>query len=268
MTRPADPVVAKPASSVLLVRSGDACPVEVYMIRRQQSMRFLGGFYAFPGGKVDGPDATEAAFARCRGLDRAETSRLFPEREGVPPLAFWVTAARELLEETGILAAGDRDGRPISLRDPAVAARVEEMRRRLMAEEAGFPALLEREGWYLDLAPFQYLSHFITPTSSPIRFTARFFLAPLPEGQTPRLFTEETSEGFWIHPGAGYRRYLAGELAMAEPAEYGLAYLAQFESLPALWAAHDDGRHKLHGIIDRIDVFWDAFDWKSNRFPR
>jgi len=259
LTRPADPVVPKPASSVLLVRSGEACPVEVYLIRRQKSMRFLGGFYAFPGGKVDGSDATEAAFARCRGVDRAETSRLFPEREGVPPLAFWVTAARELLEETGILAAGDRDGRPIALGDPAVAPRVEEMRRRLMAEEAGFPALLEREGWYLDLAPFQYLSHFITPTSSPIRFTARFFLAPLPEGQTPRLFTEETSEGFWIDPAEGVKRYESGDMPMAEPAEAGLRYLSGFESLEAVWRAHGDRRHKFHGVFDDDDPpgIWD-----------
>jgi hypothetical protein len=43
------PVRPKPASSVLLVRPGLQSPAEVYMIRRQKSMRFLGGFYAFPG---------------------------------------------------------------------------------------------------------------------------------------------------------------------------------------------------------------------------
>jgi len=31
-------------------------------------------------------------------------------------------------------------------------------------------------------------------------FTARFFLCQMPMGQEPRLFTEETSEGFWIFP--------------------------------------------------------------------
>jgi hypothetical protein len=51
---------------------------------------------------------------------------------------------------------------------------------------------------------------------------------------------------------------------MAEPAEYGLGYLAQFESWPALWRAHADGRHKFHGIVDRIDAFWQDFDWRAN----
>ena len=53
-------------------------------------------------------------------------------------------------------------------------------------------------------------------------------------------------------------------MAMAEPAEYGLAYLAQFGSADELWAAHADGREKFRGTIDRIDVFWEGFDWKQN----
>ena len=70
----------------------------------------------------------------------------------------------------------------------------------------------------------------------------------MPADQAPALFTEETSEAFWIHPGEGYRRFVAGEMKMAEPAEYGLGYLAQFRSLDELWAAHADGRHKFHGV--------------------
>lgn len=253
MTRRAAPVDPRPASSVLLVRPGQACPVEAYLIRRQRSMRFLGGFYAFPGGKVDAFDATQSAFGRCRGLDASEAARCFPERDGVPPLAFWVTAARELLEETGILAATDGEGRPLRVTDPGVLSRVEELRRRLMADETAFAALLAGESWYLDLAPFHYLSHFITPSSSPIRFTARFFLAPLPAGQAPRLFTEEASEGFWMDPREGVKRYESGDMPMAEPAESALRYLSGFESLGAVWRAHGDRRHKFHGTFDAYD---------------
>jgi 8-oxo-dGTP pyrophosphatase MutT (NUDIX family) len=250
----APPAVPRPAASVLLVRPAARVPVEVYMIRRQKSMRFLGGFYAFPGGKVERTDASPAALARCYGVSAGTALAAFPEAEGIPPLAYWVTAARELVEETGLLVGCDADGRPVDTRDPAVRERVERVRHALAADGASFHALLEQEGWHLDLAPFRYLSHFITPPSSPIRFTARFFLAPVPAGQEPRLLGGEASEGFWIDPAEGHRRFLAGEMQMAEPADCGLRYLSGFDGLDDVWSAHTDGRHKFHGITDRIEA--------------
>ncbi len=266
----ATPAVPKPAASVVLVRDappGSPEPLEVYMIRRNRHMKFLGGYYAFPGGKVDPGDGVPEAVARCRGIEAAAAEALLTEREGVPALAFWMTAVRELLEESGVLLACDESGRALEPSAPRVKDGIERCRKALMAGEAPFADLITREGWYCDLRPLHYLSHFITPTSSPIRFTARFFLCPVPAGQEPRLFTEETSEGFWIFPGEGYRRYLSGEMKMAEPGEYGLGYLAQFASLDELMTAHRDGRHKFQGIADRMNVAWSSFDWKQNRFP-
>jgi len=101
------PVEPKPAASVVLVRPGSAQPVELYMIRRRAGMRFLGGFYAFPGGKVAAADAV--ALARCRGLAPEAAGERLGNQEGVPSLAFWVAAIRELFEETGVLMA-ERDG--------------------------------------------------------------------------------------------------------------------------------------------------------------
>jgi 8-oxo-dGTP pyrophosphatase MutT (NUDIX family) len=264
------PAVPKPAASVVLVRDaspGSPEPLEVYMIRRNRNMRFLGGYYAFPGGKVDPADGAPDAVSRCRGIAAAEAEARLTGCEGVPALAFWVTAVRELLEESGVLLACDENGRALDPSTPRVKDGIERCRKSLMAGEAAFAELIAREGWYCDLRPLHYLSHFITPTSSPIRFTARFFLCPMPAGQEPRLFTEETSEGFWIFPGEGYQRYLSGEMKMAEPGEYGLGYLAQFASLDELMTAHRDGRHKFQGIADRMDVAWSSFNWKQNRFP-
>jgi len=264
------PAVPKPAASVVLVREaspGSPEPIEVYMIRRNRNMKFLGGYYAFPGGKVDPGDGVPEALARCRGIEAVEADALVTEREGVPALAFWVTAVRELLEESGILLACDEAGHAVDPSAPRVKAGIERCRAALMAGQAPFTQLIAREGWYCDLGPLRYLSHFITPTSSPIRFTARFFLSRMPAGQEPRLFTEETSEGFWIFPGEGYRRFLSGDMKMAEPGEYGLGYLAQFGSVGELMAAHRDGRHKFQGIADRMNMAWSSFDWKANRFP-
>jgi 8-oxo-dGTP pyrophosphatase MutT (NUDIX family) len=268
----AAPVEAKPASSVLLVRStppGAPEPLEVWMIRRQRSMKFLGGYYAFPGGKVDVADGAPETLTRGYGLAAADAGRVLQpaDQPTVPALAYWMTAVREVLEESGLLVACDAQGRPIDAGDPEVARAVDEARLTLLAGEGSFASVLGRRGWYADLRAFRYLSHFITPTTSPIRFSARFFLCPLPAGQSPRLFTEETSEGFWIMPGEGYRRFRARQMAMAEPAEYGLAYLAQFESAQALWEAHADRRHKFDGTIHRSDSFWKDFDWENPAPP-
>jgi 8-oxo-dGTP pyrophosphatase MutT (NUDIX family) len=264
------PVTPRPAASVLLVRGagpGAAEPLEVYMIRRNRGMKFLGGYYAFPGGKVDPGDAAPESVARCWGLTAERAEGLFTATAGAPPLAFWMTAVRELLEESGVLLACDGAGRAVDATEPGVSAAIERCRKALMSGEASFAELLAREDWYADMRPLAYLSHFVTPRTSPIRFAARFFLGTLPPGQVPRLFTEETSEGFWIHPGEGYRRFVAGEMAMAEPAEYALGYLAQFTSLDELSATGADNREKFHGIVHRIDAFWADFDWKANRWP-
>ena len=250
----------RPAASVVIVRDSPSDapePIEVWMIRRHQSMKFLGGYYAFPGGRVDTADGAADALACCYGLGVEAAEATFPGHDGGPALAFWVTAVRELLEESGILLACD----------PATREVIVGLRKELMAG-ISLPVLLARAGWRCDVRGLRFLSHFITPTSSPIRFTARFFLCRVPADQAPALFTEETSEAFWIHPGEGYRRFVAGEMKMAEPAEYGLGYLAQFSSVDELWASHADGRHKFHGVVDRVHAFWKDFDWKQNRFPQ
>jgi 8-oxo-dGTP pyrophosphatase MutT (NUDIX family) len=259
----------RPAASVVIVRDSPSDapePIEVWMIRRNRSMKFLGGYYAFPGGRVDDADGAADALACCYGLGVEAAEATFPGHDGGPALAFWVTAVRELLEESGILLACDPAGRPIDGRDPATRELIAGLRKALMAGTP-LPALLARQGWRCDVRGLRFLSHFITPASSPIRFTARFILCRVPTDQAPALFTEETSEAFWIHPGEGYRRFVAGEMKMAEPAEYGLGYLAQFRSVDELWAAHADGQHKFHGVADRLNALWKDFDWKANRFP-
>jgi endoribonuclease LACTB2 len=259
------PVEPRPAASVLLIRPGRATPIEVFLIRRARDMRFLGGYYAFPGGKVDLADRSHDALARTLGLSAENAAQAIADPDDeVPALAYWLAGVREVFEETGMLLARDAEEQPVATGAPDVAHRLEDHRRALVRGERSFTAILAEEAWVADLAPLRYLSTFVTPPASPIRFSARFFLCPVPAGQGPRLITEEASEGFWVDPAEAHRRFRSGEWPMAEPAEYGTQYLAQFESCAAVWRHHADGRPKFHGIIDRLDVGrYYLFDWST-----
>src|SRR6185369_10315520 len=164
----AAPAVPRPAASVVIVGQsppGAVEPLEVWMIRRHQTMKFLGGYYAFPGVRVDAADGAAEALACCHGVDVAAAEAMFPGHDGGPALAFWVTAVRELLEESGILFACDMAGRAIDGRDRTTRDLIVSLRKDLMAGTS-LPTLLTRQGWRCDLRGLRYLSHFITPTSS------------------------------------------------------------------------------------------------------
>src|SRR5262245_66276459 len=114
MSEPAAaPVEPRPAASVVIVRDAPSDapePLEVWMIRRHQTMKFLGGYYAFPGGRVDPADGAPESVASCHGVNAATAETIFPGHKGGPALAFWVTAVRELLEESGMRFAWGAGG--------------------------------------------------------------------------------------------------------------------------------------------------------------
>jgi len=117
-------------------------PLEVWMIRRHQTMKFLGGYYAFPGGRVDAADGAAEALACCHGVDVAAAEAMFPGHDGGPALAFWVTAVRELLEESGILFACDMAGRAIDDRAHGGVGRGQSVR--LLPLQPGWPTAAGR----------------------------------------------------------------------------------------------------------------------------
>lgn len=149
--------------------------VEVFFLRRRKNASFMGGAFVFPGG------------ARDEGEDDLR-----------------VTAARELFEEAGVLLATT----PIA-REQAIA-----MRTRTLDGEP-LPALLAEAGLALAPEALTYFAHWITPSIEPKRFSARFFVAVLPEGQAPSFDARETVDEAWLTPAAALAR--AQELALPPP---------------------------------------------------
>src|SRR5690349_11428833 len=100
MDRGTEPVPAKDASTVVLLREGDGEPggLQVYLLRRVDQMAFAGGFCVFPGGGVDPRDFDqEIAWA---GPDAQEWAALL-DTSTSHARALVCAAVRETFEESG-----------------------------------------------------------------------------------------------------------------------------------------------------------------------
>lgn len=193
--------VPKDAAAVVLVR-GKANDAQVYWARRGERMAFLGGFYAFPGGQRDAADG-EIPVDNC---DDAELAAMIS------------CAARELFEETGVLAARGADS--------LTKGQLDSLLDDLASERMTFAGLLAHYGLRLDARDFTFVGRWVTPPFSPRRFDTLFFLVQCPRKQEPRIRTVEFDRGGWTSARAAYERWLASEVLVAPPVLHAIKTLA------------------------------------------
>jgi 8-oxo-dGTP pyrophosphatase MutT (NUDIX family) len=219
-------VAAVPASTVVLLRSDS--PFEVFLVRRSDSIAFLGGAHVFPGGRVDPADYIHDVDATTEGIKSA-ISRM-PDVPAEAAIAHHVAALRELFEEAGVLLA-----------QPLTATSIERLtadRHDLLAGQITFAEIVRREHLHLTLDELAYFAHWVTPEIEIRRFDTRFFIARAPEGQTPIHDEGETSHSEWLAPTAAIERCREGLISLPPPTWTTLSTLARFESIDAVcsWA--------------------------------
>ncbi len=202
------PVVPKPAATVVLVRHERGMD-EVFLTKRPQSMAFLGGYYVFPGGRVDNADTSLRSTDRIIGADRDDIEKM--KRDDHDPLGFYTAAVRELFEEAGVLLLCDKAGRIIPKR------LYREMRRRPVASGALFVDEMIGHGLFFAAHRLTFLQLFTTPAFSPMRFHTVFFRAELPEGQEAGVKNVEVERSLWIRPAEALERNRSGEFPMIPP---------------------------------------------------
>ncbi|MNS47831.1 NUDIX domain protein [compost metagenome] len=220
----------------MLVRDG-AAGLEVFMLRRFLNADFIGGAYVFPGGRLDESDCEAAVLAHSGGVSPAQAGSLLgldPDRA----LAHWVCAVRETFEEAGLLLAY-RDGALVPMRDDSSRAHWADSRRRLLDGDLSWSELVTGERLTLACDQLHYFAHWITPEASPKRFTTRFFLARVPEGQDPLPDQREVDHGEWVMPAQALAAHRRGELPMIFPTVRTLEELSAFATAAdALRACH------------------------------
>jgi len=221
---------AVPASTVVLLRGEH--PFEVFLVRRNDSIAFLGGAHVFPGGRVDASDHSDDFIGGGRLQADAQvviTARM-PDVPAEVAIAHHVAAVRELFEEAGVLLARS-----------LTAASVERLttdRRDLLGGRITFADIVRREHLQLALDELAYFAHWVTPEIEIRRFDTRFFIARAPHGQTPIHDEGETTHSEWMAPAAAIERSRAGVISLPPPTWTTLQMLAKFDAIDAVldWA--------------------------------
>lgn len=209
------------AASVLLARGSG--PAELYIIRRAEGLRFFGGFMAFPGGKFHAAD---------RDLLTAPAESLQDR---------YVTAARELFEETGVLLARKPDGSY-----PPSGSVLNYLRRKMATEDVPFAEVLTRLDLSLNSDDFPLLGNITTPPFVPTRFDTAFFVARLPANQSAEIWEGELVGGEWATADAVLERWTRGEWLVSPPT---VALLEAIRGQPIEAIAH----HVAVVLGDRLD---------------
>ena len=195
--------VPKDAAAVILLRPHcDPNNPEVFWIKRSESLAFLGGFHAFPGGQIDSTDSSIAV----ENSPNEATSTMISG------------AARELFEELGVLVA--RGGETLT------KGQRESLLDDLMSERMAWPDLLAHYNLHLDAHDFTFVGRWVTPPFNARRFDTWFFLVTCPEKQEPKVIPGELESGEWIKAGAAYQQWLENEVVAVPPTLHALKTLA------------------------------------------
>jgi 8-oxo-dGTP pyrophosphatase MutT (NUDIX family) len=226
---------SKEAATTILVRPDSSGAFEVLLTRRPAGMKFLGGFYVFPGGTIRKEDYGSTALSHCRGLtaERAQQllgSTLSPEF----CLGHWIACVRELFEEVGVLLCASQQDVGSVPNSSGFKDWLEAKHQALLQGGLSFQNFLQSENLLCDLSRIRYFSHWQTPSEFRSRFDTRFFLASLPEGQTPLAVSPEVTEISWVTPDQALKLYGQDKLPIIFPTFATLRTLADFDSFQIL----------------------------------
>lgn len=230
---------------MVLVRPSDGADArwETYLLRRSSQSPVLADLWVFPGGTVR-PDDRDP---RARSLSPAFTPDMAHTALARPPSAaastpeesysYFVAAARELLEEAGVVLSADGAlGTGGSSAAGSLEASPLADQRQAIEQGRSLAEVVVELGMRFDLGALTYYAHWITPEPLPQRFDTRFFLAELPAGQVASPSPFEMAEGIWIDVPTALDRAREGTLALHFATLNHLRRLAPFTTIDELLA--------------------------------
>lgn len=226
--------IAEPraAATVVVIREGELKP-EIFMARRHSKAVF-GSHYVFPGGILDPVDSQVHALAS--GAAEDEANELMGVDAGA--LDYYSAAIREAFEESSVLLAKKADNSwafSDRVRDQQA---IQESRDSLNDCSLSWVDFLEGNDFRPAYDSLHYIAFWVTPRVAAKRFSTRFFLAVLPEGQTAVHDDGELIDSCWMTAAeilaAGERK----EMKLMLPTRSTLDEIAGFDTVAEVidWA--------------------------------
>ena len=192
---------------------GEGPALEVYWVLRGETVPYMPGFHAFPGGKVDTQDLELELAGAESDFERAARA----------------CAIREAFEETGVLIGLEDGGPSAGTRSNGERSYREIDRTELLAGRVTFPVLAKRHGWRFRADALTPAGRWTTPPFASARFDTCFYLARVPQGMEPTVRPGELERGEWIRPLEGLERFRHGDAVFAAPILWTLIALAEGE---------------------------------------
>ncbi len=162
--------------------------------------------------------------------------------------ALLACAVRETFEETGVLLA--RGARRVT------PERRAEARRAMLEDRLTLSDFLSAERLVVEGPDFTPAGRWVSPPFTPGGFDTSFYLAELPDGESPSVWPGELSGGEWITPQEGLERWRANDALLAAPALRTLRELAaRPEATPGVWGESLTRPEEARGgRVPRIEV--------------
>lgn len=195
----------KAAAGIILT---EETPARVLLARRSRSLRFMGGFHVFPGGRIDDAEPLDTVFGAA---DRGEAAAIH-------------AVAREIFEETGLLMV---DG-------AAPPADVCEQARRSMNGSGAFDTFLVQHGLRIDARRFEPAGVWVTPAIAPVRFDTRYYICRTPSATRATPCGGEIDAVDWFTPADAREAWRDGRIQLPPPVAYVLQNLAAYP-FPEVW---------------------------------
>ncbi len=217
----------RPASTVAIGRKQEKTgELEILLLLRSNESSFVPSRYVFPGGSIDPEDSSESLAEIAADDEEEELVTGFPDRYGNSLLTYKAAAVRETFEECGLLLGSFNGNRPVN----ETLGELLLLRDQLYEKKIIFWDLVHDLGLTLDNNRIIYLTNFVTPPFSPVRYDARFFFAEHPPGQDIHIDGKEIVDYTWKTPSEALIESDTGKLPMVFPTISVLRMLETFDS--------------------------------------